>query len=91
MGAFGTVWKAHDTELDRTVAIKIPRQGQLNAEDSDKFRRADCIAAVVNDIAIVRLPPIRSEDVARLGAQHPRLPPPSRVTFGDRTDRHGAI
>lgn len=29
VGAFGTVWKAKDTQLDRTVAIKIPRKGQL--------------------------------------------------------------
>ena len=28
-GAFATVWKAKDTELDRTVAVKIPRKGQL--------------------------------------------------------------
>ncbi len=34
MGAFGTVWKAQDVELDRTVAIKIPR-----AEDLDKHRQ----------------------------------------------------
>jgi serine/threonine protein kinase len=24
-GAFGTVWEARDTRLDRTVAVKIPR------------------------------------------------------------------
>jgi hypothetical protein len=24
-GRFGTVWRARDTELDRTVAVKIPR------------------------------------------------------------------
>ena len=29
VGSFGTVWKARDTKLDRTVAIKMPRKGQL--------------------------------------------------------------
>ena len=53
MGAFGTVWKAHDTELDRTVAIKIPRQGQLNAEDSDKFLREARAAAHLKHPGIV--------------------------------------
>ncbi|NUQ64095.1 MAG: protein kinase [Pirellulales bacterium] len=38
-GAFGSVWKAKDTELDRVVAIKIPRQGQLNEAESEKFIR----------------------------------------------------
>jgi hypothetical protein len=28
-GAFGTVLKARDTELDRTVAIKVPRAGNV--------------------------------------------------------------
>jgi serine/threonine protein kinase len=30
-GAFGSVWKARDTELDRTVAVKISRREQLTA------------------------------------------------------------
>ena len=39
VGAFGTVYKARDTELDRIVAIKIPRGGQLGSTsgDADRF------------------------------------------------------
>jgi predicted Zn finger-like uncharacterized protein len=32
VGTFGEVWTAHDSELDRTVAIKLPRKGQLAAK-----------------------------------------------------------
>ena len=38
-GAFGIVWKARDTVLNRTVAIKVPRQGQLTREETEKFIR----------------------------------------------------
>lgn len=39
-GAFGTVYRALDTELHRTVAIKVPRSGRLmNDEDEDRFVR----------------------------------------------------
>src|SRR5262249_15021523 len=29
MGTFGTVYKARDPQLDRTVAIKVPRRGNV--------------------------------------------------------------
>jgi serine/threonine protein kinase len=39
-GAFGTVFKAHDPELDRIVAIKVPRSGNLaTREDLQRFVR----------------------------------------------------
>ncbi len=38
-GAFGSVWKSRDTKLNRIVAIKIPRRGQLLPDDVDRFLR----------------------------------------------------
>lgn len=38
-GKFGSVWKARDTELDRIVAVKIPRAGQLDGVEAEQFLR----------------------------------------------------
>src|SRR4029077_17368284 len=39
-GAFGTVYKARDPELDRTVALKVPRAGNLaGPQELDRFLR----------------------------------------------------
>jgi tRNA A-37 threonylcarbamoyl transferase component Bud32 len=39
-GAFGTVYKARDPELDRVVAVKVPRAGNLaGSHDLDRFLR----------------------------------------------------
>src|SRR5262245_7944412 len=39
-GAFGTVYKAHDPQLDRTVAVKVPRAGNLpGRSELDRFLR----------------------------------------------------
>ena len=37
VGDVGSVWKARDKELDRTVAIKIPRQGIMSPEEQEKY------------------------------------------------------
>lgn len=39
VGRFGSVWMARDTELDRTVAIKIPRKDALDATEKELFLR----------------------------------------------------
>jgi tetratricopeptide (TPR) repeat protein len=36
-GNFGTVWRARDPDLDRTVAVKIPRVEQLAPDTAEKF------------------------------------------------------
>src|SRR5262245_39653612 len=39
-GAFGSVFKAHDKELGRTVAIKVPRANSVGSSgDADRFLR----------------------------------------------------
>jgi eukaryotic-like serine/threonine-protein kinase len=56
VGSFGTVYKARDTELDRLVAVKIPRSGNIpNAEDMDRFLREGRSAAQLKHPGIVSL------------------------------------
>jgi WD40 repeat protein len=53
VGGFGSVWKARDKELDRTVAIKIPRAGAMTSEEQEKFFREARAAAQLRHPSIV--------------------------------------
>src|SRR5262249_14354088 len=56
VGSFGSVFRARDTELDRTVAIKILRAGRLAShEDVDRFLREARSAAQLKHPGIVAL------------------------------------
>ncbi len=53
-GAFGEVWRARDTELDRTVAVKIPHPGLLAAPTAlERFHREARAAAQLRHPGIV--------------------------------------
>ncbi|MBC8876035.1 MAG: protein kinase [Planctomycetes bacterium] len=64
IGHFGSVWKARDTELDRIVAIKMPRQERLSAEEMGVFFREARAAAQLDHTNIVTV-----HEVGREGDQ----------------------
>ena len=63
-GAFGTVWRARDTRLDRLVAIKVPRRALLEDEEFEKFMREARAAAQLAHPHIVQVHEVgRLDDV----------------------------
>jgi len=55
-GGCGTVYKARDPELDRVVAVKVPRTGSLSeTHDIERFLREARSAAQLSHPAIVQI------------------------------------
>jgi WD40 repeat protein len=52
-GGFGSVWRARDINLDRIVAVKIPRQPELSPEGTERFLREAKAAAQLRHPNIV--------------------------------------
>ena len=62
VGRFGSVWKALDTQLDRIVAVKIPRQSHLAPEEAEQFLREARAAAQLHHPNIVSVHEVGRED-----------------------------
>jgi tRNA A-37 threonylcarbamoyl transferase component Bud32 len=55
-GAFGSVWRARDTDLSRDVALKLPRNGQfLEPNEEERFLREARAAARLQHPGIVAI------------------------------------
>ena len=61
-GSFGAVWLACDTQLDRSVAVKVPRKGSLDPEETEKFLREARAAAQLSHPNIVTVHEVGIED-----------------------------
>ena len=62
-GAFGTVYKARDPELDRVVAVKVPRAGNVaGPQELDRFLREARIAAQLRHPTIVSVHEVGQAD-----------------------------
>ncbi len=61
-GGFGAVWRAHDRELGRTVAVKLAHRDQVSAIEAEDFFHEARAAAKLNHPGIVRVLEVGLED-----------------------------
>jgi len=66
VGQFGTVWRARDTVLKRTVAVKIPRESELDGSQRDMFLRVAQAAAKLTHEGIVRTLEVGEDESGRI-------------------------
>ena len=61
VGAFGSVWRAFDSSLDRYVAVKTPRKERLDPREAEQFFREARSAAQLKHPNIVSVHEVGSE------------------------------
>jgi hypothetical protein len=61
-GGCGTVWKANDLELKRTVAIKIPRKRSIGSDGEEQFLQEARAVAQLNHSGIVTIHEVGRDD-----------------------------
>ncbi|MEO8496804.1 MAG: serine/threonine-protein kinase, partial [Planctomycetota bacterium] len=62
-GSFGTVYRAYDAKLDRSVAIKIPASGTLTGKARQRFLREAQAAARLRHPHIVQVHEVHVDDL----------------------------
>jgi formylglycine-generating enzyme required for sulfatase activity/tRNA A-37 threonylcarbamoyl transferase component Bud32 len=65
-GAFGSVWRARDTELDRFVAVKLPREEQMTDEAAEQFLREARAAAPMRHPNVVGIHEVGRDDSGKI-------------------------
>jgi len=63
-GTFGTVWRAYDPELDRTVAVKIPRKEHFAPDTAENFLHEARASAKLRHPGIVGIHEVGRADEA---------------------------
>jgi formylglycine-generating enzyme required for sulfatase activity len=63
-GSYGDVWRARDSQLERDVAVKLPRKESLSPGEVERFVREARVAAQLRHANVVRV-----HDVGHTGRQ----------------------